>query len=209
MIIWIILAIVTLITGLIVIALSGDSEEEEPVIPPIPNQPTAPNATALPVITSFQVAPSVSDIILTPIFSGGAATISWTDSLGGGGPIVATDGQPITRSLARNTTYRLTVTNAAGSTTKTVGAYIIPSIVSFTASPAGAITRGNSVTITPIFDGHNATITTVSGGTQSSRSVLSGVAEIYTPTVTSTYTLRVTNIWNNVPTTQDLTVQVV
>jgi hypothetical protein len=149
---------------------------------------------------------------LTPIFSGGAATISWTDSLGGGGPIAATNGQPITRSLARNTTYTLTVTNAAGSTTRSEYAWVVPRIISFIASPVGSITRGNSVTITPIFDGHNATITAVTGGfggTQSSRSVVSGVAEIYTPTVTSYYTLRVTNIWNNMPDIQQHTVQVV
>jgi hypothetical protein len=195
------------------IFLSGDDTADSST----PQQPVQPIILPpLPVITSFQVSYNAlaggSDIILTPIFSGGTtATISWTDSQGGGGPIAATTGQPIAQSISRNTTYSLTVTNAAGSTFETVDVYIIPRIISFTASPVGPITRGNSVTITPIFEGHNATITAVDGavGNQVVRQgVESGVAETFTPTITSYYTLRVTNIWGNMPTTsQGLAIQ--
>ena len=129
---------------------------------------------------------------LTPVFSGGAATVS-----GPGSSAPATSGVGIAVSFPapQTTPYTLTVTNAAGdSATAQVNVTTVPApsgvlLASPTSLPAG----GGAVMITPSF-GFGMSATLESSPTVSlSGSIQSGVGVPAFITSTTTFILTVTN----------------
>ncbi len=116
-------------------------------------------------------------------------------------PIAAvTSGTPITVTAGAGTagvyTYTLTVTNAAATPaityTTTTNLTVVPAAtatlnVSSPAGPPYTISAGQSATLSPVFTNGTGVI---SGGVGP---VISGVSYVVTPTVSTTYTLTVTN----------------
>ncbi len=155
-----------------------------------------PNATqtatvtvvAAPAITSFTATPPTTDSgqssSLTAVFTGGTAAIT------AGGTTISssvTSGTAITVNPAATTTYTLTVTNAANTAvtqTVTVTVVAVPTITSFTASPA-TINSGQSSSLTAVFTGGTGVVT------PGNITVTSGTAVSVSPTSTTTYTLTV------------------
>jgi len=141
---------------------------------------------AVPVIKTFTAAKAAitygSSTTLNATFTGGTATID-----NGVGSV--TSGKATTINPAATTTYTLTITNALGvmatqSLTVTVDAD--PAIASFMASQP-TITKGSSTTLTGVFSGGTGSIN------QGVGSVTSNSAAMVSPTVSTTYTLTVTN----------------
>jgi hypothetical protein len=146
------------------------------------------SVVAAPVITSFTAtAPTITtgtSTTLTAVFSGGTASVN-------NGVGVVTSGTPVTVSPGSTTTYTLTVTNAAttpASVTSTTMVTVVaaPIITSFTATSA-TIISGTSTTLTPVFSNGNGSVDNGIGA------VTSGTGFSVSPTVTTTYTLTVTN----------------
>ena len=121
-------------------------------------------------------------VTFTPNFNGGTATI--TPNIG-----AVVSGNSYSITPAGNTTYTLTVTNPAGTTTtQTIPVYV------YATPTANALVTGNtnltlgqSVTFTPVFANGIATITPNIGA------VVSGNSYTDTPSANTTYTLTVTN----------------
>ena len=108
-------------------------------------------------------------------------------------------------SPTATTTYMLTATNAAGSTTSTLTVTVTaedkPTISSFTASPT-SITSGSSSTLSWATAG--ATSIAITPGTFTSTSA-SGATSV-SPTATTTYTLTATNAAGSATSTAQVTV---
>jgi hypothetical protein len=165
---------------------------------------TTAQAVAAPAITSFTASSSTinagGNTNLTAVFTGGTGVVT-------PGNLPITSGAPLSVNPITTTTYTLTVTNAAGSTTTattTVTVNPVPTITSFTASPA-IITDGGSSSLTAVFSGGTGVIT------PGNISVTSGTAVSVTPPndTTTTYTLTVTGASGTTPATQTTTVQAV
>jgi hypothetical protein len=154
-----------------------------------------------PVITSFSASP-------TSITAGGSSSLTGAFTGGSGiitpGNISATSGTPVPVSPTMTTTYTLTVTNLAGrfvTQTATVTVNPLPTITSFTASPA-TITVGNSSSLSAVFAGGTGMIT------PGDISITSGTPVSVSPTANTTYTLTVTPP-TGTPVAQSITVGVV
>jgi hypothetical protein len=139
-----------------------------------------------PAITRFDATPPAvtagTTSGLTAVFANGTGTI--TPGIGS-----VTSGMTIPVSPAANTTYTLEVVNALGdktSATTTVSVLPPPSIASFDASPT-AITAGDTVMLTAVFDGGTGSVSPFVGA------VTSGVPAPGTPITTTEYVLTVTN----------------
>jgi sugar lactone lactonase YvrE len=146
-----------------------------------------PEVPVAPTITSFSANPTSIDAgtttALTGIFANGSGVITPGDLAVSSGTAMAV--APIT-----TTTYTLTVTSPTGghvsqTSTVTVSPYP-PSITSFTANPT-TINAGGTVELLGYFANGEGVITP--GDLQASSSYYTWV----TPTVTTTYTLTVTN----------------
>jgi hypothetical protein len=147
-------------------------------------------AVAIPIVSSFEANP-------TNISGGQSSTLSW-NVLGATtvtiepriGDVASTGTELV--SPAATTTYTLTATNTAGSTTATVQVVVsavpsLPVINSFTASPEN-ITPGGSSTLSWNVSG--ATTVSIDQGIGSVALV---GTETVSPAVTTTYTLTATN----------------
>jgi hypothetical protein len=141
-----------------------------------------------PSITSFVATTSTIEAgqsdTLTAVFVGGTAVIS-------PGNIIATSGVAVTVTPAATQTYTLTLTPTGGGANLTATATItvnpVPTITSFTASPA-TITAGASSTLTGVFANGTGVIT----GGASPIDATSGTGVSVSPAATTTYTLTVT-----------------
>ena len=158
---------------------------------------------AMPAITSFTAAKSPittgSGTTLTGSFSGGTGSIS--NGIG----VVTTGVAASTGSLAADTTYTLTVTNAAGTSvaqTVTVAVVAAPTIASFTAAKS-PITTGTGTTLTGLFSGGLGTVSNGIGAVTPGVAAATGNLAADT-----TYTLTVTNAAGT-SVTQNVTVTVV
>ncbi len=145
-----------------------------------------------PTITSFTPAsPTItsgSSTTLTAVFNAGTGGNASVDN----GVGAVTSGTAVSVSPTSNTTYTLTVTNAAGtSVTQQTTVTVVPApvITSFTPG-ATTITSGNSTTLTAVFN----TGTGISASIDNSvGTVTSGTPVTVFPTTTTTYTLTVSN----------------
>jgi len=155
----------------------------------LPNatQPFTFNVVAAPAFTSFTAAAPIitagTSTTLTGVFSGGTGSVN--NAVG-----TVTSGTGASVSPGATTTYTLTVTNAATTpvsvtTTTTVTVVAAPVITSFTGT--ATILSGNPTTITPTFSNGTGSINNGVG------TVTSGTGVSVSPTVTTTYTLTVTN----------------
>lgn len=145
-----------------------------------------------PAINSFTAAPASivagESTTLMPYFSNGTGVID--NNIGD-----VTSGASIVVSPSVTTTYILTVDNGAGITvsqpvTITVNTGPVPSISSFNASPT-IITAGGSALLTPVFSNGTGSIDNGIGG------VTSGTSISVNPSVSTTYTLTVTDSAGN------------
>lgn len=139
-----------------------------------------------PVITSFTSAASSitagQSTTITGVFQDGTGAVN-------NGVGAVTSGTARTVSPTTTTTYRLTVTNAAGTPVTanvTVTVVAAPSIGSFTAA-ANPITVGTSTTLTAVFGNGTGAVDNGVG------SVTTNTAVTVTPAATTTYTLTVNN----------------
>ena len=158
----------------------------------------------LPVIESFAASPA-------SISSGGASTLSWTTT--GATSVAITPGTYVSGTVngslsvspTGTTTYTLTATNSAGSVmataTVTVAGAPLPSITSFTASPASISVSGSS-TLSWATSGATSIGITPGSFTSSSASGSTSVS----PAATTTYTLTATNSAGSVTATATVTV---
>ena len=139
-------------------------------------------------VMAFTVAPAT-------ITLGGGATLSWTTANAtslaldnGLGSVTGLTSKTVRPGQWGNLTYKLTATNAAGSTTATVPLYVssspAPVINSFTANPT-AVPAGQPVTLK--WNVTQAQTLSISGLT------VTGKSCTVHPTVTTTYTLSATN----------------
>lgn len=144
---------------------------------------------AAPAIASFKAAdprvPAGTGTQLTATFSGGDGAVD-----GGIGAVAS--GIPVpTGALGQPATFRLTVTNAAGTAataTVTVDVYAdVPSITTFSAA-RDTVTQGGGTTLTAVFTGGLATLSPGLGAVASGVPVPTGPLDAGT-----TYTLTVTS----------------
>ena len=164
--------------------------------------PVTVTVVAAPAITSFTAAaPSITSgtsTTLTGVFTGGTGSVD--HSVG----TVTSGTAASTGNLTANTTFTLTVTNAAGTSVTlpvTVTIVAAPVITSFTAA-SPVITNGTATILSYTFTGGTGAIDQTVG------TVTSGGTSNVHPTVTTTYTLTVTN-GLGATTTQTATVTVV
>lgn len=152
-------------------------------------QQTTVTVVPVPVITSFTSAAMTitagTSTTLTATFSSGTGSVN--NSVG-----AVTSGTPVTVSPAATTTYTLSVSNSATTpdvvtSTVTVTVVPAPSITSF-APAVGTIVLGNSTTLTAVFSNGTGSVDNSVGA------VTSGTPVTVQPTVTTTYTLTVTNL---------------
>jgi hypothetical protein len=157
--------------------------------------------------------PSISSFSANPttINSGSSSTVSWATS--GSTSIAITPGTFTSTSAngstslspTATTTYTLTATNVAGSSTSsltiTINAPTKPVITSFTANPA-SITSGSSSTLSWATTG--ATSLAITPGTFTSTSATGSTS--VSPTATTTYTLTATNAVGSTTATAKVTV---
>ncbi len=165
--------------------------------------PTIAEAPA-PTITSFSASPAA-------IIAGASTTLSWTTA--NATSITVTPGTFASVSASGSvvlnptvtTTYTLTATSTTGSATATVMVTVsqpsLPSISSFTASPA-SITLGGISTLSWVTSG--ATTLTIAPGSIASTSA-SGSTNV-SPETTTTYVLTATNAAGSVTATAKVTV---
>ncbi|MBS2033179.1 MAG: hypothetical protein JST54_35225 [Deltaproteobacteria bacterium] len=143
---------------------------------------------AAPTITSFVAAPQLvtagTTASLTAVFSGGTGAID--QGIGAVTSGVAVNTAPLTQ----DTTFTLTVTNAAGATvTQTVTVQVVaaPVISAFTASPA-SVTVGDTSALTATFTGGTGSIDQGLGAVSSGTPITTAALAQDT-----TFTLTVTN----------------
>jgi len=171
---------------------------------------------AAPVATSLVAASGTvtagTGTTVTPTFSNGTATIGTTGPGSSNITASATSGTAVaTGNLATNTTFTMTVTNAAGDTATVATTITVvggPTISGFTSNVCSVIS-GNAVNLTPTFSNGTATIgTSGPGSSDISASAISGTP-IATPALTTatTFTLTVTSALS-VSVSQTVTVQV-
>jgi hypothetical protein len=161
--------------------------------------------TVVPPPTASGLAPAKATVtagtttMLTPAFSGGVAQIGTSGPGSSEVTASAQSGVQVqTWSLVSNTTFTLTVKNAAGDTaTATTTVSVAPGASgSLTASATSPFFGATNETVTPVFDGGTAKIGTTQGGGEIASSAVSGVpipvqaAGFVAPAV---YWLRVTN----------------
>jgi|SRR5579859_937662 len=148
-----------------------------------------PAPVAASLIPSVTTATSGSSILLFPSFSNGAGIVNNGVGTVGSGSVVSTG------SLTSNTTFTLTVTNAAGATASvnsaTVNVIPAPIIASFIATP-NPIVSGNSTQLTATFS--NGTGLISNNVDSSTIPVTSGTPVTVSPTQDTIYTLSVQNI---------------
>lgn len=170
---------------------------------------TTVTVTEPPLISSFAAAPA-------SICEGASSTLSWSSS--GGTSATVTDlssgtvtGVPVNGSLvvtpASTRTYRLAVTNGAGTVTQDAVVTVTPLAVinSFSAS-AGTISAGQSSTLSyNVSSTTTRTITDLTTGTVTGLGPESGTL-VVTPASTRTYRLTATNGCNSV--SQDIAINV-
>ena len=149
-----------------------------------------------PVITSFTSAAATittgTSTTLTGVFTGGTGSVS------NGVGAVTSGTAASTGTLSATTTFTLTVTNSAGTSVTaqtTVTVVPAPVITSFTPG-AASITAGTSTTLTGVFTGGTGSVNNGVGTVTSATSVN------VTPSVTTTYTLTVTNAAGTAVTSQ-------
>ena len=141
-----------------------------------------------PMITSFAAAPATitagGSSSLTAVFANGTGVIT-------PGNLAVTSGTAVSVSPTVTTTYTLTVTPAATGTAitqqATVTVYPAPTISSFTSVPSSITAGGSGANLTAVFAGGTGVIT------PGNIPVTSGNSAPVNPTVTTTYTLTVTN----------------
>jgi len=141
----------------------------------------------LPTITSFTSTPSSITAggigaSLTAVFAGGTGVIT-------PGNIAVTSGNAVPVNPTVTTTYTLTVTPPIGTAitqTTSVTVYPAPTITSFVASPS-TIGPGGSASLTAVFANGTGVIT------PGNIPVTSGTPVSVSPTITTNYTLTVTN----------------
>jgi hypothetical protein len=161
--------------------------------------------------------PTINSLAASPsaVCPGQSSNITWTTSGASSATITnlssgSVTSVPVNGSLtvtpAATTTYRLTATNGAGSTTQDVVVTVNspPSISSF-ASSGNNIAPGQGVLLSWSATGASATITDMSNGDVTPVAVSGSESE--SPTATTTYRLTVTNGCGTV--TRDVTVTVV
>jgi N-acetylneuraminic acid mutarotase len=151
--------------------------------------PPAPVATSLTAEKTILTAGSSTT--LTPVFSNGTGVIT-------PGNISATSGVAITVTPTSTTTYTLTVTNSVGAVAGTVATITVvpPPVASSLTAKDAFITAGTVTELTPVFSGGTGIVT------PGNLAVTSGVSITVAPSVTTTYTLTVTNAAGTVATTQ-------
>jgi hypothetical protein len=147
---------------------------------------------AAPAITSFTAAkPTITTgtaTTLNAVFSGGTATVD--QGIGA----VTTGADKATGNLTADTTFTLTVTNAAGdSVTEAASVAVVaaPVITSFTADST-KVSRNTATNLNPVFTGGTGSIDQGIGAVTSGASVPSG--NVVTQ---KTFTLTVTNAAND------------
>ena len=140
-------------------------------------------------------APTISSFVANPatITVGGSSTLTAVFANGTGaitpGNLTVTSGTGVSVSPATTTTYTLTVTPPTGTAiTQTVTVTVVPApaITSFVASPL-TIAAGASTSLTAVFANGTGVIT------PGNLAATSGTAVSVSPTVTTIYTLTVTN----------------
>jgi hypothetical protein len=143
--------------------------------------------TTAPTITSFSSAQSTitaggSGTTLTAVFSGGTGVIT-------PGNIAVTSGNAVNVNPSTTTTYTLTVTPTVGAPVTAVATVTVdpaPAITSFVASPT-SVGPGGSSNLTAVFANGTGVIT------PGNLPIFSGTPLSVSPTMTTIYTLTVTN----------------
>jgi|GEM_PF-305325 len=144
-------------------------------------------AAAAPAISSFTANPTAvtsgGTANLTAVFSGGVGVIT-------PGNLPVTSGTPVPVTPADTTTYTLTVTNAAGASVNQAAVVTVtaaaPSVTSFAANPT-AIAPGATSALTAVFTNGVGVVT------PGNLPITSGTPVSVSPTITTTYTVTVTN----------------
>jgi hypothetical protein len=154
-----------------------------------------------PVLTSFTATPT------TLPNGGGAVTLSWTASdantLSIDHGIGNVSGQvSASVNVSATTTFTLTATNAIGTTTATTTVTVqppaVPTITSFTATPASLPAGGGNVTLNWATIG--ATSLSLSDGTGATP--VTGISKLVSVTASTTFTLIATNAGGSSPPAQ-------
>lgn len=182
-----------LIAGLVVLGLAGLACKSS-TTPPVETPPT---------ITSFTANP-------TTVHAGETSTLSWSVSHAtsvsidqGIGAVSATSGtRTVTPTVT--TTYTLTATNADGTRTATCTvtyAATLPTVDSFTATPAAILLGGTS---TLAWSVQNATTVSIDNGIGTVGAT--GTHDV-SPTVATTYTLTATNADGDDTATVEVTIK--
>ncbi len=165
-----------------------------PVTAPVPK----------PTITSFTASPA-------SVPNGSPTTLTWAvngaTSLSISPRVGVVTGNSVTFSPTATTTYTLTATNESGSVTKKTNVTVTtpppPTISAFTASPH-VITAGTSSTLA--WTVSSGATMEISANTGASPGVVTGTSVNVTPSVTTIYTLRATNLGGSVTRTVSVTV---
>jgi hypothetical protein len=147
--------------------------------------------------------------MVLPQFNYGSGTLSWTDSSGTGHtqPVVA--GTAVSVTPSQTTTYTLTVSYQdpttvrpsllTGTATLSVTVVAPPSLatsLSLSISPTGTVTTGTAIQVTPTFTvpaglTQTSSVILVNDDTATAIAATSGTPVVHTPTVNTTYKLKV------------------
>jgi hypothetical protein len=171
-------------------APSGCSVTESTDVPPgsAPAGGGTPPLPSAPSITSFSATPAT----LPP--GGGAVTLAWqvtgADSLSIDNGVGTVTGQATTVNVTADTTFTLTATNAAGSTTARASVALAmpsaPTITAFSASPVTLPPGGGAVTLSWQVSGADSLSIDSGVGTVTGQSTTVNVAANTTFTLTAT-----------------------
>lgn len=163
--------------------------------------------------------PTISSLTASPtsVCAGQSSTLSWSSSGGASASITdltsgAVTAVPVNGSLAvtppSTRTYRLTVTNGAGSVTSDVGVSVSPlAVINGFSASATTVNAGQSTTLSfNVSNTSSRSITDLTSGVVTNLGAESGTL-VVTPATTRTYRLTASNGCNTV--TQDLTITVI
>lgn len=160
----------------------------------VTNPATAPASVAAQARVTVVPAPAIAAFVPLPaiITRGDTATLTPSFTNGTGavdhGLGAVTSGPALTVSPTQSTTYRLTVTDAAGDATSSLATItVVDAPTAALAAGDAVITRGASTTLTPVFTAGTAAID------QGVGLAVSGAPLTVSPIATTTYTLTVTN----------------